>query len=83
MPFYIYIIQSQRDNSLYVGQTNNLRDRLIRHNQGRSKYTKPRRPWKLLYSEEFESRSGALKRETDLKALHRKDLLFKLIDSAG
>ncbi|MEK6582550.1 MAG: GIY-YIG nuclease family protein [Nitrospirota bacterium] len=83
MGYFVYIIQSLKDNSLYVGQTNNLQKRLIRHNQGRSQYTKPKRPWKLLYSEEFESRSMAVKREVALKSLHRKDLLLKLIGSTG
>ena len=47
------------------------------------KYTKPKRPWKLLYSEQFETRSLAVKRESQLKSLHRKDLLIDLIRSAG
>ncbi|UCE80183.1 MAG: GIY-YIG nuclease family protein [Nitrospiraceae bacterium] len=46
-----------------------------RHKQGRSKYTKPKRPWKLLYSEYFETRKEAVARESKLKSLKRKDLL--------
>jgi putative endonuclease len=48
MGYFVYIIRSQKDESLYVGQTNNLEERLRRHNQGRSKYTKSKRPWELL-----------------------------------
>jgi len=83
MPFFVYIIQSQKDNSFYIGQTNNIQDRLSRHNQGRSQYTKPKRPWKLLYSEEFETRSEAVKREVEFKAFHRKDILLQIISSVG
>ncbi|MCE5195237.1 MAG: GIY-YIG nuclease family protein [Nitrospiraceae bacterium] len=83
MSYFVYIIQSLKDNSLYVGQTNSLQERINRHNQGHSRYTKPKRPWKLLYSEEFESRSQAVKREIALKSLHRKDMLLNLIGSAG
>jgi putative endonuclease len=83
MPFFVYIIQSQVDQSLYIGQTGNLQDRLSRHNQGRSKYTKTRRPWEIVYFEEFTTRSQAVKREAELKSFHRKDLLLQLINSQG
>jgi putative endonuclease len=52
MANYVYIIQSLQDGTYYVGSTQALRKRLDRHNQGRSKYTKNKRPWKLVYSEE-------------------------------
>jgi putative endonuclease len=83
MGYFVYIIQSYKDESLYVGQTNNLEERLRRHNQGRSKYTKPKRPWELLHSEESETRSEAARREKEFKVLHRKDLLLKMIRSPG
>ena len=70
MPFYVYILQSMKDGSYYIGSTNNLEDRIERHNQGRSQYTKLRRPWKLVYSEELPDRSSAVRRGTrDLPAL--------------
>jgi putative endonuclease len=83
MAYFVYIIQSQIDSSLYIGQTSSIQERLLRHNQGRSRFTKLKRPWKLLYSEEYESRSQAIKREAELKSLHRRDLLLKLITLAG
>ena len=83
MGFYVYILQSHADNSLYIGQTGNIEERLLRHNQGRSKYTKSKRPWKLVHTERFENRSLATKRERNLKSLHRKDLLMNLMRSAG
>jgi putative endonuclease len=83
MEYFVYIIQSQIDGSFYIGHTRDLEERLQRHNQGRSKFTKSKRPWNLLHSETFKSRSEAIKRESDLKSLKRKDLLLNLINSAG
>ncbi|HEY6012112.1 MAG TPA: GIY-YIG nuclease family protein [Nitrospirota bacterium] len=83
MPFHVYILQSDSDGTLYVGQTSDIEDRLLRHNQGRAKFTKSKRPWRVVYSESFSTRSEAVGRERELKALHRKDLLLKLIGSAG
>ena len=74
MAFYLYIIQSQKDGSYYVGSTKDLVRRLKRHNEGRSKYTKGRRPWELVYNEEYPDRPTAMKREQEIK--RRKDKLF-------
>jgi len=79
MRFYVYIIQSDYDGSYYIGSTNNLTDRIERHNQGRSKYTKPKRPWLLIYCEEFASRSEAQKRELEIKNRKSKDFIENLV----
>jgi putative endonuclease len=79
MQYYVYVLQSEKDGSLYIGQTKNIDERLLRHNQGRSRYTKTKLPWKLLYSEEFDNRSQAVQREKTLKSLRRKDLILQLI----
>ncbi|MHB8844857.1 MAG: GIY-YIG nuclease family protein [Nitrospirota bacterium] len=83
MPFAVYILQSEKDRSFYIGHTADLNDRLSRHNEGRSIYTKSRRPWRLVHQELFETRSLAMKRERELKSLHRRDLLEQLISSSG
>ena len=44
MPYYAYILCSLKDNTYYVGSTRDLTERLERHNQGRSTYTKAKRP---------------------------------------
>jgi putative endonuclease len=79
MPFYVYILQSHKDGSYYVGSTQDLEERIQRHNQGRSLYTKGKRPWKLLYSEEFPDRSSAIKREGYLKRQKSKELMESLV----
>ena len=70
MPHYwIYILESIRDSSHYVGSTEkNVEDRLQRHNKGDYRYTKGYCPWKVIYSEPFKSRSEAIKRERFLKS---------------
>jgi len=80
MAYYLYIIQSDRDASFYIGTTHNLDERIMRHNQGRSKYTKSKRPWDLVYFEEHPDRSGAMKREYAIKRRKSKDYLAKLIE---
>ena len=71
MCYFVYIICSIKDGSYYVGSTQDLDERLQRHNQGRSKYTKAKRPWKLVYSEQHPDRASAVKRENQIK--RRKD----------
>lgn len=69
----IYIIVCSKDNSLYTGITNNLNKRLDAHNSGKgAKYTKSRRPVKLLKYFEAESKSEALKIECKIKKLTKK-----------
>ena len=79
MPHFVYILQSQKNGSYYVGSTQDLDSRLERHNQGRSKYTKANRPWQLIYYEEFADRSSAVKRENEIKSKKRRAFIEKLI----
>lgn len=71
--FYFYILRCS-DNTLYCGQTNNLQKRIQEHNFDKSKsakYTKFRRPVKLVYSEEYETLQEAMKRELEVKKWSR------------
>ncbi len=68
---YTYIVKCS-DSSLYTGYTNNLTRRIKTHNSGKgAKYTRGRTPVELVYFEEFESKSLALKREYAIKQLTR------------
>ncbi|MFH0763409.1 MAG: GIY-YIG nuclease family protein [Candidatus Omnitrophota bacterium] len=74
----LYIIECH-DRSLYTGITTDLEKRIKRHNQGRAtKYTRARRPVKLVHSEIVNSESLARKREAEIKSLSRQDKI-KLI----
>jgi putative endonuclease len=79
MPYYVYILESQKNGKYYVGSTNNIGERLKRHNEGRSKYTKVGIPWKLMYCEEHPDRSSAVKRENQIKRRKDKDFIEALI----
>jgi putative endonuclease len=66
--FYVYVLHSEKDGSQYIGLSHNTEERLKEHNAGRVNSTKPKRPWKLLYKEPFETRLDARKREKYLKS---------------
>ena len=66
--YYTYIIYSESYDIYYVGQTNNLEDRVNRHNGNRNKYTKGKGPWILVFSQKLDSRSEAVKLERKLKS---------------
>jgi len=77
--FYVYLLRCS-DDSLYCGYTSDLKKRVSTHNKGiGGKYTRSRRPVVLVYFEEYESKSSALKRECEIKQFSRKKklLLFK------
>ena len=65
--FYVYILKSKRTAKYYIGQTENLENRLNQHNSGYSLSTKGGIPWELVYYEEYELREEAVQRETALK----------------
>ncbi len=70
---YTYIVECS-DGTLYTGWTNNLEKRLEAHNTGKgAKYTKTRRPVKLVYQEQFETKEEAMSREYHIKQLSRKE----------
>jgi putative endonuclease len=75
MSFYVYIIQSEIDQSYYKGFTEDYLERLKQHNDGWSKYTSRKKPWNLVYVELFESKSEALKREKTLKKYSHNQIL--------
>jgi putative endonuclease len=79
MSYLVYIIRSDRDGSYYVGTTQDIEERLIRHNQGRSKYTKNRGPWVVVYLEEYSTRGDAVKRENAIKNRKSSDYIANLI----
>ena len=68
---YTYIVEC-KDGTFYTGWTNNVEKRLMAHNAGQgAKYTKSRRPVKLVYMEEFETKEEAMRREYAIKRLSR------------
>ncbi len=65
--FYTYILKSVKDNNLYVGFTENLKNRFDEHISGRVDATKNRLPVKLIYYEACLSKEKAIEREKYFK----------------
>ncbi len=76
---YVYIVKCS-DKTYYTGYTNDLEKRLFAHNAGKgAKYTRNRIPVEIVYFEEYEDKSEAMKREYAIKRLTRvqKEKLIK------
>ncbi len=72
MPFFCYIVECA-DGTFYTGWSTDPERRTKTHNAGRgAKYTRMRRPVKLIYTEELPDRSSAMKREVEIKKYPRK-----------
>ena len=67
MGFYVYIIQSQADDSFYKGFSENPPKRLMQHNSSECQYTSQKMPWTLVYIEELPTKREGLIREKVLK----------------
>ena len=67
MLYFVYLLQSLKNDSLYVGYTSDLKKRIAEHNNGESTYTKKHLPWKLVYFESYCSKIDAQSRERALK----------------
>jgi putative endonuclease len=65
--FIVYVLQSKKDASFYIGFTSNIQRRIDEHNAGSSLSTKSKRPWELIYCEIYRSRKDAAQREIKLK----------------
>ena len=77
MSYFVYIVECS-DKTLYTGIAKDLQKRIIEHNESDkgAKYTKVRRPVKLVYSESSQDRSSASKREYAIKQLTREQKLL-------
>jgi putative endonuclease len=70
-----YVLKSKKNNFLYVGSTENLNKRFEVHNKGQVKSTKAYRPWEIIETRTFNTRSEAMKEEKFLKTGQQKELL--------
>ncbi|MRX66482.1 putative endonuclease [Flavobacterium resistens] len=72
--FYVYIIYSKTLDLYYKGFSEDVAQRLLYHNENRSRYTSDKGPWELVYSKSFETKKEALIEELRLKKLNRKSI---------
>lgn len=65
--YYFYVLKSSKNDQLYFGHTNNLQERIKKHNSGEVESTKPLKPFKLIYYEAYVSMDDAKHREYSIK----------------
>ena len=76
---YLYILQSLTNHRYYIGSTSNLKLRIEQHNNGESRYTRLTKPFELVFSKEYSSRTSAYKAEYWLKQQKDKKLIEQII----
>jgi len=85
MTYFVYIAECA-DGSYYTGYASNLNDREDVHNGLKkgigAKYTRSRKPVKIVHSEKFQTKSDALKREIEIKKLSREEKVLLLTNSS-
>ena len=77
--WYVYILRSFRDGKFYVGSTSDLKERVRRHNAGRNVSTRHRIPFELVYSEVYDKKEDAVRREYQVKRYKGGEAFKKLI----
>jgi len=78
--FYVYVLKSKIFNKIYIGYTSELKGRLEAHNHISNKgWTKAFKPWELVYSEEYNTKIDAMKREKQLKSQKGREFIHKEI----
>jgi putative endonuclease len=78
MPFSVYILFSEKHNRHYTGFTSDLENRLISHNELGHDWTSRYRPWKLIYTRNFEIKEAAIQYEKWLKTGVGRDYIKNL-----
>jgi putative endonuclease len=81
--FYVYILEAIESKRYYIGQTENLAERVRKHNKGKNLSTKAYIPWQLKWWKELETRSEAIKAERKLKGIKKRVVLEKFVSENG
>ncbi|MDA3955007.1 MAG: GIY-YIG nuclease family protein [Bacteroidales bacterium] len=77
--YFIYIIYSHRRDRYYVGYTSDIISRIAKHNSAATISTKSGIPWELVYSEQYVTKTEALKREKAIKKMKSRKYIEYLI----
>ncbi len=73
--YFVYVIRSEKDGRFYVGLCKDIDKRIREHNIGKTFSTKGYRPWKLFFTESYETLDLARKREKYLKGGSGKEFI--------
>ena len=79
--YFVYILYSAQKDKYYIGQTDNVANRLEAHLSGISKYTSIAKDWILVYTEGFNTRQEAIKRESEIKKKKSRSYVEWLVNS--
>jgi len=79
--YFVYILQSLKDGSFYVGECDDLDKRMPKHSDGMSKYSTSKRPLRLRYFELLPTRIKAIKREKEIKRKKSRKYLEHIINN--
>ena len=79
MSYYVYILQSLKDEKYYIGSTSDILSRLNFHNAGLQRSTRNRVPFRLILVEEYATKENALMREKQIKSWKGGNAFRKLI----
>ena len=80
--YSVYILFSEKTNQFYIGYTNDIERRLSEDNIRKGKFNDRGIPWKLVYTEKFQEKTVAHKRETEIKAKKFRSYIIDLINNA-
>ena len=79
--FYTYILYSEVLSKYYIGSSNNLEDRLKKHLSNHDGFTAKAKDWKIVYSQQFDTKAEAVTREKEMKAWKSAKRIARLIQS--
>jgi len=78
--YFVYVLKSKKiTEKYYIGHSEDLKERLKRHNNGYVRSTKHARPWKIIHVEEYENKNNAYRRELEIKSYKGGSAFKKLI----
>ncbi|HSP12072.1 MAG TPA: GIY-YIG nuclease family protein [Salegentibacter sp.] len=77
--FYVYILFSKTLDKYYIGSTQDIDIRLEKHLQSKKGFTSRAKDWIVVYSEDFQSKQEAMKREFQIKKWKSRRMIEKLI----
>jgi len=80
MKYSVYILYSPTRDRYYVGYSQNPKERLLEHNFGATSSTRPGIPWKIVFEEEYEDKTAAIKREHKIKKMKSRKYMENLIN---
>jgi putative endonuclease len=78
--FYVYILHNKVKNFIYIGYSENIKQRIEEHNSGYSKSTKPYLPLELIHYEAYKNMKDAKRREMYLKTNKGRTTLMTMLN---